>query len=216
MRNQLGQSMTEFLVVMPVMLLLILGAIQFILIYQTKTTLNYATFEAVRAGTLENASRTSIEHGLTRGLAPLFARFPTTVEQAGTSDGYNALAVKVKAAREFARDEITNGYVKIELLHPTSEMFDKFPDNTIPNDHLGFRENINGVSVQDANLLKIRISYCMKLIVPLVNSLIADKGDDKFNLNCGDAGEQRLNIVSTATMRMQSPAIKCKVDPCFD
>jgi hypothetical protein len=45
--------MVELLVVLlPVMLLLIFGTIQFALIYHAKITLNYAAFEGARAGTL--------------------------------------------------------------------------------------------------------------------------------------------------------------------
>lgn len=218
MRKQLGQSMTEFLVVMPVMLLLILGAIQFIIIYQTKTTLNYATFEAVRAGTLENASREAVENGFTRGLAPLFARFKTTLDEEDGSGSYTNLAQKVTDARRLARDEIADGYVKIELLHPTPRMFRAF-GGTIPNDNLGFRPNINGFSPQDANLLKIRITYCMRLIVPMVNGIISaipstDVSTNSIVRSCYDPNEFRYPIVSTALMRMQSDVKRCR--GCYD
>ena len=210
MKNQSGQSMTEFLVVMPVMLLLILAAIQFILIYQTKSTLNYATFEATRAGSLENASRKSIDNGFTRGLAPLFARFSTTREEAG-DDKYKNLAEKVILARKLARKEVADGHVSIELLNPTSQMFKAFDNNTIPNDHLSFRPEENGINLQEANLLKLRITYCMKLIVPMVSSIITTAAGG----NC-DTAEPRFPIVSQAIIRMQSAAIQCKTSPCFD
>ena len=207
MKNQQGQSMTEFLVVMPVMLLLILSAIQFVIIYQTKSTLNYATFEATRAGSLENASRESVENGFTRGLAPLFARFSTTRKEAGDAD-YDNLAKKVIAARELARDEVADGHVKIELLNPTPAMFSTFAiDDAIPNDHLSFRDP----GVVEANLLKLRITYCMKLIVPMVSDIITAAAGG----NC-DTTESRFPIVSSAIIRMQSPAIQCKTSPCFD
>ena len=206
MSNQRGQSMTEFLVVMPVMLLLIFGAIQFILIYQTKSTLNYATFEAARAGTLENATREAVDNGFTRGLAPLFARFSTTQKK---GSGYDELAKKAILARNLAKAEVEDGHVKIELLNPTPQMFQAFDDNTIPNDHLAFRKNENGINLQDANLLKLRITYCMKLIVPMVSSIITKAAGG----SC-DTDDSRFPIVSQAIMRMQSPAIQC--DGCFD
>lgn len=217
MKYQHGQSMTEFLVVMPVMLLLIFGAIQFIFIYQAKSTLNYATFEAARAGSLQNASRSSINNGFTRGLAPLFARFSKTDN---TDD---ALADKALSARELARDEVTNGFVKIELLNPTRLDFNTHFDrdvfaNTgkkeISNDSLGFKFSLGGKqSIQDANLLKLRITYCLKLIVPIVDSVIAKAvlsvtGDD-FEKECLDAETPRIPIVSQAIIRMQSPAREC-------
>ena len=39
-----GQAMVEYIIVLPVLLMLVLGAIQFALLYQVKSTLNYATF----------------------------------------------------------------------------------------------------------------------------------------------------------------------------
>ncbi|MFK5915015.1 MAG: pilus assembly protein [Woeseiaceae bacterium] len=210
MKDQSGQSMTEFLVVMPVMLLLILAAIQFVLIYQTKSTLNYATFEATRAGSLENASRKAVDYGFTRGFAPLFARFSTTRKEAG-DDNYANLANKVVIARKLARKEVAEGHVTIELINPTSQMFQAFDNNTIPNDHLSFRLEENGINLQEANLLKLRITYCMKLIVPMVSSLITTVAGG----NC-DTTEHRFPIMSQAIIRMQSPAIQCKASPCFD
>ena len=203
---QRGQSMTEFIVVMPVMLLLILGAIQFTLIYQAKSTLNYATFEAARAGSLENASRDAVDNGFTRGLAPLFARFTTTKKD---GSGYDELAKKVIVARKLARNEVTDGHVTIELLNPTPQMFQAFDNNTIPNDHLAYRENESGVNLQDANLLKLRITYCMRLIVPMISSIITQAAGGAC-----DTDDLRFPIVSQAIMRMQSPAIQC--DGCFD
>lgn len=228
MKNQYGQSMTEFLIVFPVMLLLIFGCIQFILIYQTKTTLNYATFEAARAGSLGNASREAVDNGFTRGIAPLFSKFATT------GNNNDDLAEKVLDAREYAREEIKNGFVKIELLNPTPAMFQAFDENTIPNDHLSFRsEKVNKIPIQDMNLLKIRITYCMKLIVPLVNDIITGVSvfsnsvvlsDDSAALQesrtiakqCPDSEDRRFPIVSFAIIRMQSAAEQCKGSSCFD
>ncbi len=210
MKKQHGQSMTEFLVVMPAMLLLIFGAIQFVLIYQAKTTLNYATFEAVRAGTLHNASRDAIDKGFIRGMAPLFARFAVTRDEAG-GNGYKALAKKVLQARDLVQAEIEQGFVKVEMLNPTPNMFNAFDDKVIPNDLLTYRPTKNGINLQEANLLKLRITYCVKLIVPIVSQIISKAAGE------GCAGkEPRLPIVAQALMRMQSPAIACAGSNCFD
>ena len=49
---QRGQAMVETLIVMFVTLILLFGIIQFGLFYNAKTVLNYAAFEAARAGSL--------------------------------------------------------------------------------------------------------------------------------------------------------------------
>ena len=210
MKKQRGQSMVEFAVVFIPMMFLILAAIQFVLIYQTKITLNYATFEAARAGSLENASRKAVDNGFARGFSPLFARFATTHKDDKT--GYGELLEGVNKARKLVRQELDEKFVKIELLNPKENMFRSFPNNTIPNDHLGFRKPTNGVNLQDANLLKIRITYCMKLIVPMVSNFITTVAGG----SCAAPKENRFPIVSQTIMRMQSPAIMCKGSNCFD
>ncbi len=46
----------------------------------------------------------------------------------------------------------------------------------IPNDNLTYRPTTvngnSGLNIQDANLLKIRITYCAKMVVPLANVTI--------------------------------------------
>lgn len=227
MKTTAGQSMTEFLIVLPVLLLLILGAIQAFLIYQTKSALNYATFEAARSGSLENASRTAIDNGFTRGLAPLFVRSPTT------NNKYEDMASGLLTAREFVGQEITNQNVRIELISPSEAAFNEYYDadvfastgiKEIPNHHLSYRPasiGTSGVNIQDANVLKVRISYCMNLIVPFVDTILSNAAsvvaNNNFETACSDndnKGSHRIPVSAHAVMRMQSPARFC--NGCFD
>src|SRR5450631_4211634 len=78
MPGQRGQAMIEYLIIFPALLLLVLGAIQFALIYQAKFTLNYATFMGARQGALKNAKLTSIKDGVAGGMTPMFMRLTGT------------------------------------------------------------------------------------------------------------------------------------------
>src|SRR5699024_11101366 len=62
-----GQALPEFLVVVPVVLFLLLLDFQMVLIYRAKTVLDYAAFEAARAGAVANASMDAMKDGLIRG-----------------------------------------------------------------------------------------------------------------------------------------------------
>ena len=190
---QTGQSMTEFLIVLPIMLMLLLGAIQFAFIYHAKTTLNYATFESAKAGTLENAQISAMENGFSRGLAPLFTHYDTLPA--------------VNQARVFVRQEISAGHVKIERINPSKQSFDDFAISIngitqIPNDNLMSRAanvgSLSGQTIQDANLLKIRITYCYPLYVPFVNKIIS-----VVSTQCT---EGRTPITAQAILRMQTPS----------
>jgi Flp pilus assembly protein TadG len=159
--------MVEFLIVIPLLLLILLGTLQFALIYQAKITLNYAAFEAARAGSLNSAREFAMYDAVARTMAPLYTH-------EATIDAY-------KAGRQQVRDEIDNGYVLIEVVNPSPDSFSDFgnTDNGrtyIPSDNLIYRGAGVGTdsnqTIQDANLLKIQVYYCYELVVPFVNRIL--------------------------------------------
>jgi hypothetical protein len=190
--------MAEFIIVLPVLLLLILGSVQFALIWRAKSTLNLATFYAARSGALHRGNGVAMRNGLANGLMPLFARTDTDTEV------FKAYLRSIQEVKEFAR---------IEIIHPTPSLVDSFGE-TYSNDNLAHQrtENDSGMSLQDANLLKIKVTWCYPLIVPLIDKTIltairAQAAD--FNKVCTDAG--RIPVHSHAIVRMQTefcPACK--------
>jgi len=214
-----GQSMTEFIIVMPVLLILIFGGFQFALIYHAKITLNYATFLAARSGAVANGHMGVMENALARGMAPLYTHCEEIEE--------------VKRARNKVQDEIRNGFGRIEIINPLPAAFTDFKpisapnsDRYIPNDNLMYRSTAttgsSGINIQDANVLKIRASYCYPMYVPYVNTLIKTLLMDPPSPDCEEclgtipAGSgtfeagclinDRFPINSQAIVRMQSPA----------
>jgi len=217
--------MAEFLIILPVALLLILGAIQFALIYHAKTTLNYAAFEAGRYGSLNNAQFASIKEGFTRGLAPLYSYYEPDEAKRKARSGKKA-ANQVEAF-QVARDSIFNEFddprelIQIERLSPTETDFADFAiDSDIPNDNLIYRASQLGQrsrhSIQDANRLHLRITYWYPLYVPLVNKVIygvicndTEWSGEKACVSPGDGPEDpRIPLTVVTVMRMQSPARK--------
>lgn len=75
--------MVEFIIVAPVMLLLVMGIIQFGLIYKAKITLNYATFQSARAGSLNNASLSEIQLAFASNMAPLYTSSYLRMDSSG-------------------------------------------------------------------------------------------------------------------------------------
>ena len=162
-----GQAIVEYIILFPVLLLLVLGTIQIALIYQAKFTLNYAAFMGARQGALKNAKMTPIKDGIASGMTPLFMRWDGT----GTP-GLGSLT----KARIIATIEIFNPLTaNVEIINPTKKAFDDLANGAaeLPNDNLMYRSGTgDGMSIQDANLLKIRVTYCVKLIVPFANRVI--------------------------------------------
>lgn len=183
-----GQALVEMLIIFPTLLMLVLGAFQFALVYRAKQQLNYATFMAARQGALKNGKMNNIKDGLAAGMTPLFvpsADFSTL----GDADKLGRLA----QARLIAAIEAWNPLnTRIEILSPTSDAYnnhkaDSESGNEIPNDNLMYRPTTvkGGMNVQDANLLTIRVTYCTRLIVPFVNRVI-------YSLYFGITGEEVL------------------------
>lgn len=206
--NEYGQSMVEFLAILSAMLLLIFGTIQFALIWHAKITLNYAIFEAARAGTLNNATYDSIKEGFARGLAPLYSYTDNDKDLVGAFQ-----KARFQVLDEF---ETKEQLIRIERLNPTDKSFTDFGDGAgyIPNDNLRFRSSTinhrSGSSLQDANLLHLRVTYWYPLYVPLINTFMFNTiictGKWKSDKVC-EKTDPRIPISSTTVLRMQTPAI---------
>lgn len=165
-----GQSATEFLVIFPILVLLLFGVIQFGLIYQTRATLDHATLLAARAGAVYHGDDSKMRTALAIGLTPLFAQ--------------GADLTKYSQALAKARIETASNMVRITVLNPTRAALADFGQarldgvggRELPNDTLSYRSPTPGsssrISVQDANILHIKVSYCMHLIVPVVDRVI--------------------------------------------
>lgn len=226
--HQSGQALVEYIYVFPILLLLILGAIQFGFIYQTKVTLNYATFVAARQGALNNGKMTEIVEGLTAGMLPLFAH-------SGNNDNKRDMDL-LKSAWKLASVQLKdNKLTEITIVNPTAAMYEGFRGQSeggseIPNDNLMYRSSalVGNVNIQDANLLKVRVTYCYRMAVPILNKLIynlaidppvtpaigptgadmlASKAAGTASGRCTNSpvDEYRIPLTSEAIVRMQSP-----------
>lgn len=213
---QRGQSLVEFLAVFPVLLLLVLGVVQFSLVYVAKLTLNQAAFYGVREGTLNNASRIAMHLGIANGLAPLY-QGPVWL------GGRNVATLEL--ARAAALVDVANPLrLDLSILNPNPRSYIDFgemmndslgiPHFGIPNARLLYDTRGSGTTslqtIQDANLLKIRVTYCHDLVVPVVRQAIVAVFDagliegGLFVSQCYESGG--IPLISDATMLMQTPA----------
>jgi len=222
-RQNKGQSMVEFIIVTPIVLLLLFGALQFAFLYHAKTLLNYAAFEAARTGAVSNARVSEMENAFARSMAAIHTHNPTSDD--------------VMCAREIVYKEIESGFVRIKVINPDpdSNIFTEFDDGSvdgdlvIPNNNLMYRSAVSttGLSIQDANLLKIRVSYCYPLYVPYINRVLgimltnvespscpgctgSFTSTGSFERACLDNG--RFPLHAQAIVRMQSPAMLSAVN----
>lgn len=216
-----GQSLVEFLIVVPVFIFLVLVIFQMVLVYRAKTTLDYAALEAARMGAVKGADKTAMKQGLIRGLMPLYATSPDT---AGAAMAWGRAKADIDIGRA----------ATIEIISPTraawNEHKERQHDNryALPNDSLAFRDRRvggSGMNVQDANILKIKVTYHYPLIVPFVDRVM--RGDSDYVLPSGfmDPAKvkmsnrfgvwqhYRIPIESYAIVRMQTPIYNQNVLP---
>jgi hypothetical protein len=200
-RYQHGQSMTEFIIAVAGFGLLLLALLQAILFYRAKTTIDYAALETARSGALHGVDKTAMQIGFARGITPLYATATASPGKAGTAEAF----VKARAA--------VVAFGTITVISPTTSAFDDFKESqydgtmALPNDTLNFRgTNVggrSGISVQDANILKVQISFRYPLIVPIIDRIIGTFDVERTALEGHTV--YSMPIVSGATVRMQSP-----------
>lgn len=224
MKNkQTGQSAIEMLIVLPLLLILIFGIIQWGFILRTKITLNTATELASRAGALNHGSRGEINLALAKGLVPLFMQAKTGKAAIVSAYARARTAVGLRATLTILNPSnvVWNSFKK-KVKYPLSNM----EVDEIINDNLMYRpatqKSLSGgvkMNIQDANLLKIKIDWCEELFVPVIGKIIADTASGFFNgaLFAPSAEQVRCNAVglglnrpmlamqSIATYRMQTP-----------
>lgn len=221
---QRGATLVEFVVVAPTALFLLMNLIQYGLLYHTKSQLNYAAFEAARAGTTGNADPGVIQSA--------FIRAMTGYHGGGTSTS--------ELAHSYAKAAAEAPYTRIEILSPTKESFDDYASpelaarlktgkRVIPNSNLAFitcpvdvpgcnnnpKSNASGQTLADANLLKLRITYGIpeRKQIPLAGRFM-NWALDTLNPADSDAFRQglvkagRIPVVTHIVMRMQSPAME--------
>jgi len=226
-----GQSLIESYIVLPLFAFLMFGVLELAYMYHAKTTLNAATFDAARSGSLHNAKISAMYDAMAKAISALYLRKDPNVA--------NALL-----AYSEAKIAITAGRGKIDIISPTKDVFRVFKKNDyltedqtetkkdhIPNDNLmwrnaDYRTITSGgatlkVNLQDANLLKIRTTWCHKLVVPVLNKVIhaasiltANKDQlacdvySKAASNISGTNEYYIAITSSAIIRMQSAVLE--------
>lgn len=220
--RQAGATLVEFVVVTPTLLFMLLAIIDYGMLFHAKSQVNYATYEAARAGSVSNADPIAIRAAFLRAMTGYYGGGTTTAQ----------------LAKSYAKAVADSPNVQIEILSPTKESFDdynspalaaklKIKSRVIPNSNLAFikcpidvpgcksdpKTNASGQTLADANLLKIRITYGIpeSKQIPFVRrfmSFILDK------LNATDTDlfrqylikNKRTPIVAHTIIRMQSPA----------
>jgi hypothetical protein len=226
--RQRGASTVEFIAVGFALLLAGLCVIQYALLFSARNTINYAAFEAARAGAYAHADVNAIVDRFATALAPLYG------------GGRNEQELAQSVAR--ARADLL-AHAQVTLLNPTRESFDDWASaeltdsvgqgaRTIQNTGIGMRPDAaeikpsSGQNLYDANVLRFSIVYGYEPSVPIASTLflsayrIAGSGLSPIGSATAAAGEVtpayaqqlaaqgRIPVLVEVTMRMESEPIE--------
>lgn len=234
-----GSTIAEFIIFFPLLSLLAMMGVQFGLMYNAKMNLTYAAHEAARAGAISNATPKSIKMALLNGLIPLTMSNTMIDKYSGQKSYVGALSsipnIKGINAENLARAaiaraglEVEAAFVKVEIISPSAAAFNDF-DNLDLKRQLGLSPSVkvipnrdlntpaatvigktSGVSLQDANVLKLRITYGYEPKIPLISSLLSkviaffSRPVDMFSIRL--LATNRIPIVVDVSSHMLSPA----------
>lgn len=206
-----GSAMIEFAIVGPIVTLLGLAILQYGMLFFAKNQMNHAAFMAARAGSMGNAKMAAVRTAYLKALIPLYG--------GGRSDSELAEAY-AKAVAD------TTDNLQVQILNPTTESFDDFNDSAlqtqygaraISNSGQGYKSAsdvglASGQNIQDANLIKLRITHGYEPKVPLIKLVYTqylqwlDPRTDAFHTQLVNAG--RVPMVTHVTLQMQSDPVE--------
>jgi hypothetical protein len=208
--SETGAASIEFhLASLLVMLPLLLGILQVTLLCVGYHLLALAAYEAARAGSVDHAQLDSMRHAMAEQLIPLMIDLAQV-----DSSGGSVEQISTGLAR--AIEEVAL-FGEVQRIAPTVQDFSDHARSRdgrrgIPNDALQFRSDApgpsSGRSVQQANLLRIRLRYCHRLVVPLIDRLLPPflqilDGDPEHQ-RCYAAGRIPIRAVSSAPMQSEA------------
>ena len=220
--SQKGASLTEFIVVTPMIFLLGMLGVQYTLMYNAKSNLTYAGYEAARAGAIHHADPQKIQEGLLKGLLPYLNANGNGLVK--TSNGTVDNIAMLKQA------QLTEApFMKIEIISPNKQAFDDFNNPTlqqllktthkvIPNKQTDF-DNLkdkvgssSGLTIAEANVLKLRVTYGYKPEIPLAKNMMSSLYSflmgpkDSFSLKL--LATSRIPMVVDVSAQMLSPPVE--------
>jgi Flp pilus assembly protein TadG len=206
-RQQRGVALLEFhIVALYALLPLCLGIVQIGLLLADNHHVDYAAFMAARHGAVSHGDLTAMRRSFAAGITPLYVDSSSAVNR-------SSVATKVSGAIALAATDVAL-HARLRVLAPNPAAQQDFAiqrdgRRVIPNDALDYRAITpgarSGLSLQEANLLQLEVSFCRPLIVPfagpLLVTLLRALDPDPWHQQCYRAGRVPLRSVGTASMQ---------------
>ncbi|MDR2014230.1 MAG: pilus assembly protein [Azoarcus sp.] len=241
--HQRGATMVELLIALPMFVLFIFIIAELSRMHEAKSILDVAALAAARAGAIYGGDSGKMRDAANTAMAPLYVTDNASVGDvvaAIAKSKLDDLPIHSIGSTSITSIPFLGSFnggpggtlqrsIKIDVISPTKRMVDDFgvvradsngnPAKTkvIPNDNLMYRSSTlkNDVNVQDANLLKIRVTYLYETKMPLTRyfftplmnanlTAVLFGGEAEGDVGLNRDLNWRVPLVSYATVRMQS------------
>lgn len=200
--------MIEFHIVALLALLpLCLGTLQVALLLVENHHLDHAAFRAARHGAVSHGDMSAVRRAFAEGVSLLYVHSATPLDRSNVVE-------RVAVAYAAATADIAV-HARVRLISPSVEAHADFAvrrngEQVIPNDALEFRSAApgrrSGISLQQANVLRVEFTYCRPLVVPFARQLLLGTmrmlDHDPWHQRCYAAG--RIPVRSEGVAPMQS------------
>ncbi|MDR2001301.1 MAG: pilus assembly protein [Zoogloeaceae bacterium] len=233
--RQRGASMVELAIALPMFVMLIFIIAELAQMHEAKSVLDVAALSAARAGAVNGGSVDAMERAAAIALSPLYV---SEASNKNITAAVGKALVDTNMVQKIGSVDVIGSFngasgglqrgIKIDVISPTSQMVKDFgvtrsdgskTAKVIPNDNLMYRDTriIGDVNIQDANLLKIKVTYLYKtkmplthyLFTPLMNANLTGvffQGQSRLasGASVDNVTDWRIPMIAYATVRMQS------------
>jgi len=226
-RSTRGAVLTEAVIVLPVLLLTMLVMMQIALLFHAKSSVNYAIFEAARAGSTQHADIDVIKRAFQKAMVPYYGGGRNELELVGTTlkmqwENLAEPAFRIRilspsrpSFEDYNSPALQESYRTGEPVIPSVGLAELRCPRDVPDCNSNPTSNRSGQSLKDANLLKLHVTFGVppSKQLPIVGRIMvwalarrAAADGDAFEL--GQLATGRIPIVASAVIRMQSDPIR--------
>lgn len=183
-----------------------LGTLQILLLMVENHHLDHAAFLAARRGAVKQGDISEMKRAFAQAATPLFMRSDSRLDRSN-------VVARVATAYAVATADIAL-HANVRVLAPDADARADFVitrngQQVIPNDALEYRSMAagrrSGMSLQQANVLRVEFSYCRPLIVPFAGHLLIGAlrrlDHDPWHQRCYAAGRIPLRAEGVAPMQ---------------
>jgi len=231
-RRNTGASIVEFMIVGPMLIFIGMGLVQMGLVFHAKSALNFALQEGARVGSVNYGDVSSIENGLKAGLVPFMGGGSSRTEVAATRAKVEAeflrggasgwirvkqLSPTPQSFSDWAEDSFDDDGRRVREI-PNANLATLRCTRNPNGGQAGVRQSTacgggepvgadSQQTLADANLLKLEMTYGVKLSVPLVSRIVGRALS--MAAGCSAAEEQKLGMLNLDAPQVAAQAEKC-------